>query len=387
MCDTPAVLLLSLLALSAPLDPLFDDSVIRAVAGECPAVEPSLRRRVDAQAEDLGARLALDLCRYTGTEREGARDDLASLYVVGAPYDPNLLVKRRGDYRADAERLLTEARYAGAGLVRAMVAAKSLEEAQEALSRLDGLLGKCGQLAAATLLVESVQNGATGAWPAAAVALDRHPEDLEVLEEIGRMAFLDAPHAPAPLIDAVMARGRTSARMNVLLGLLKSDRAGQCVERLARASVPTVDRPAWDALAYRCATAAGDLPQADALAANRGVRLDTRAQAQHAKLLLEANRLDEAERRLTPLLPDDPLAVHVALTLYARGGRADAVEALARKLPAGSTAKLTAATSLVEARKYGEALLLVEGACGGYSKENAVLCERIVSAARRGMGR
>jgi hypothetical protein len=381
------VLLLALHALAAAPDPLFDDSVIRAVAGDCPAAESGLRRRVDAHADDLGARLALDLCRYVGTERATARDDLRSLFVVGAPYAPGLLVKRRGDHGADAARLLSEARFAGAALVRAMVAQRSYGEAQEALAELDGLLGTCGPLAAARLLLESAQNGTSGTWPAASRTLERFPEDLDVLEEVGRMAFLDAAAAPAPLVDAVMARGRTSARLNVLLGLLKAGRARECLDREARASVATADRPAWDALVYRCAAAAGDLARADTLVTQKGLRLDTRAQAQHAELRIAAGRLDEGEALLAPLLPDDPTAVQVALALYATTGRGEAAEALARKLPAGSTARLTAATTLVQARKYGEALLLVEGTCGGYDSTNGALCERIVSATKRGLGR
>ena len=143
LCDTPAVLLFVLHALAAAPDALFDDSVILAISGECPTAEAGLRRRVDAQAADLGARLALDLCRYTGTQRTTAREDLTSLYVVGAPYDPAILVKRRGDHAADAARLLKEARLAGAAVVRVMVAARSYEEAQEALARFDVLLGSC----------------------------------------------------------------------------------------------------------------------------------------------------------------------------------------------------------------------------------------------------
>lgn len=373
-------------AFAAAPDALFDDSVILAISGECPRAEPGLDRRVDAHAEDLGARLALDLCRYTGTQRTTAREDLASLYVVGAPYDPTLLVKRRGDHEADAARLMKEARLAGAGLVRAMVAAKSYEEAQEALARLDVLLGSCGPLAAARLLLESSQNGATGVWPAASRALDRFPEDPEVLEEIGRLAFLDAPHAPPALVDAVMARGRTTARLNVLLGLLKAGRAAECVERQARSSVASADRAAWDALAYRCAAAAGDLGRADALLGKPADR-DSRARAQHAELLVAAGREGEAEALLAPLLPADPLAVQVALTLYARSGRPAEIEALARKLPADSVARLTAATALVQARRYAEALLLVEGTCTSYAGANGGVCERIVSAARRGLGR
>lgn len=386
LCDTPAVLLFVLHALAAAPDALFDDSVILAISGECPVAEAGLRRRVDAQAADLGARLALDLCRYTGTQRTTAREDLASLYVVGAPYDPAILVKRRGDHAADAARLLKEARLVGAAVVRAMVAAKSFEEAQEALPRFDVLLGSCGPLAAARLLIESAQNGATGAWPAASRTLDRFPEDADVLEEIGRMAFLDAPHAPPAVVDAVMARGRTTARLNVLLGLLKAGQAAECVDRQARGSVAAADRPAWDALAYRCAAAAGNLARADELLAKPADR-DARARAQHAELLIAAGRTPEAESLLAPLLPAEPLAVQVALTLYAKTGRAADVEALARKLPADSVARLTAATALVQSRRYAEALLLVEGTCATQAGANGPVCERIVSAARRGLGR
>lgn len=373
-------------ALAGGLDPVFDDSVVRAVGGECPAAEAGLQRRVDANADDLGARLALDLCRYTGTQRSTARTDLASLYLVGAPFDPNLLVKRRGDYTEAVARIHLEARLAGAGVVRAMVAAKSYEEAQEALSRFDLLLGSCGPLAAAGLLLESTQNGPTGVWPAASRALERFPEDLEVLEEIGRLAFADAAHAPSALIDAVMVRGRSSARLNVLLGLLKAGRGADCLERQARASVPKADQAAWEALSYRCATAAGDLARADALLGKPNDR-DPRARAQHAELLATAGRDAEAEALLTPLLPSDTTAVQVALQLYAKTGRAEAAEALARKLPADSVARLTAATTLVHARRYAEALLLVEGTCTGYTGANVASCEKIVSAAKRGLGR
>jgi hypothetical protein len=79
--------------------------------------------------------------------------------------------------------------------------------------------------------------------------------------------------------------------------------------------------------------------------------------------------------------------VQVALSLYAVAGRSDAIEALARQLPAQSTARLTAATTLVQQRKYGEALLLVEGNCAAYTDANAPLCDRVVTSAKRGLGR
>ena len=245
--QTVPVLLLVALALAGPPDVLHDDSVARALSGDCPGAEPGLRKRTDAWPEDLGARVVLDACRYAGTEPGAARTDLASLYQVGAPYDPGVLLKSRDATPADTERLRKEAQLAVETLIRAMVAKKAYEEAQTALAELEPRVGATtggpsGPTTAARLLLEHSQNGTKAIWPLVTKALAAWPEDADVLEEVARVVFDDAAHAPKEVLDAVFARGRSTAKLNGLLGLLRADRPADCLARADTFHLPAAAR-------------------------------------------------------------------------------------------------------------------------------------------------
>ncbi|GDX80431.1 hypothetical protein LBMAG42_22420 [Deltaproteobacteria bacterium] len=380
-------LLLLQLALAAPVDVLRDESVARAISGDCPGAEPGLIRRTEAIPDDLGARLVLDACRYGGTQRGMARSDLASLYNVSAPYDPGVLLKRRDSTAADVARLRREAQLALGTLVRAMVAAKEFEEAQEALAQLEPQVGESGATAALRLLIERSQNGAAPTWSLAAQTFGAYPDDPDVVEELARLTFDDAGHAAPEMLDAIFARGRSTAKFNALLGMLRNKDGAGCLARAARFSVPESERATLDAIRYRCAVAAPDLRAADALVGTSRTALDARTQALHARLLADNGRYDEALALLEPKLDAEPLAVEVALEVYAKQGRGDKVEALAADQPAGSTARLSAATALASAKQYAPALLLVEGTCAAYSGKNAALCTKLVDVSHRGLGR
>jgi len=382
------VLLLALAsALAAPPDVLHDDSIARAISGDCPGAEPGLRRRVDALPDDLGARLALDACRYSGTERDIARTDLLSLYRVSAPYDPGVLLKSRESKAADVAYLRREAQMAFETLLRAMVDKKAFEDAQLALASLEPMVGESGPTAASRLLLEHAQNGVKAIWPLATASLARFPDDADVIEEVARVVFDDGAHAPKEVLDAIFTRGRTSAKLNALLGLLRADRAADCLTRADTFRVAEADRDKLPPILYRCAVAAKDTARADTIVAAGTKGLDARVIAAHARLRLEAGREAEALALVEPLAPKEAAAVGVVLEVYARQGDTAKIDALARELPAGSTARLTAASTLVTARKYGAALLLVEGTCGTYTGADATSCTRIVDAAHHGLGK
>lgn len=380
-------LLLLAAALAAPIDVLRDDSVARAISGDCPGAEPGLIRRTEAIPDDLGARLALDACRYGGTQRGMARTDLASLYNVSAPYDPGVLLKRRDSTAGDVARLRREAQLALSALVRAMVTAKAFEEAQEALFELEPQVGESGTTAALRLLIERSQNGAAPTWRLASTVFAAYPDDPDVIEELARLTFDDAAHAAPEMLDAIFARGRSTAKFNALLGMLRNKDGAACLARAGRFSVPESERATLDAIRYRCAVAAPDLKAADALVASSRPALDSRTLALHARLLADNERYEEALALVEPKLEAEPLAVEVALEVYAKQGRGDKVEALAAKQPAGSTARLSAATALATAKHYAPALLLVEGTCAAYTGSNAALCTKIVAVSHRAMGR
>ncbi|MSQ02319.1 MAG: hypothetical protein EXR71_10590 [Myxococcales bacterium] len=380
------VLLLSL-CLAAPVDALSDNSVAYALGGDCPGAESGLRRRVEASPDDIPARLALAFCRFGGTEAGTARADLQSLYLVGAPFDPGTLAKRRNADPAALARLREQGQAALGLLVSTMAARRSFSEAREALDILEPMVGESAPTVAARIGLERTQNGPKLAWPLVSAAVARFPEDANVLEEAGRLTFDDAPNAPSALVDAVLIRGRPTAKLNALLGFLRSGNAVACLTYGARAGVATADRPAWDALRYRCAAAAGDLVAADALATTARLPLDALAAAQHARLLSAAGRDDEAIGLATPHAAGNALAAEVLFGIYARQGRSSDLEALAASLPVASTGRLSAATALVNTRQFASALLLVEGSCGAYVDAEATLCGRVVAAARRGLGR
>lgn len=382
-----AVLLLLTVAWSAPLDVIRDESVARALSGDCAGAEPGLLRRTEALPDDLGARLALDACRYGGTERGTARSDLASLYRIGATYDPGVLLKRRDSTPADVARLAREAQLALAALVRAMVAAKAYPEAQEALSEVEPQVGVSGPTAAARILVERSQSGATSTWALASRTFSTWPDDADVLEELARLVFDDALSAPDSLLDAIFARGRSTAKFNALLGLLRAKQPAKCLERSGRFTVPDAERATLAAIAYRCAVAAPNLVVADGLLTSHRSAMDARTLALHARLRADNGSYEEALDLVEPKLAVEPLAVEVALEVYAKQGRGDKVEALAAQQPAGSLARLSAATALATARQFAPALLLVEGTCGAYTDKNAALCAKIVSTAHRGLGK
>lgn len=372
---------------AAPVDALSDNSVAYALGGDCPGAESGLRRRVDASPDDIPARLALAACRFGGTEAGTARADLQSLYLVGAPFDPGTLSKRRNADPAALTRLREQGQSALGLLVATMAGKRSFSEAREALDILEPMVGESGPTAAARIGLERTQNGPKLAWPLASAALARFPEDANVLEEAGRLTFDDATHAPGALVDAVLVRGRPTAKMNSLLGFVRAGKTAECLTYGARAGVAAADRPAWDALRYRCAAAAGDLVAADALATTGKPPLDTLASAQHARLLAGAGRDDEAIGLAAPRATDNAVAAEVLFGIYARLGRTSDLEALAASLPAGSTGRLAAATALVNSRQFAPALLLVEGSCSAYVDANAALCAKVVASARRGLGR
>ena len=387
MWQTPPVLFLISVCIAAPLDALSDNSVAYALGGDCPGAESGLLRRVDASPDDIPARLALAACRFGGTEVGTARVDLQSLYLVGAPFDPGALAKRRNADPAALVRLREQGQSALELLVVTMAGKRCFSEAREALDILEPMVGESGATAAARIGLERTQNGPRLAWPLASAAMARFPEDASVLEAAGRLIFDDAANAPAGLVDAVLVRGRPTAKMNALLGFLRAGKAAECLTYSARAGVAAADRPSWDALRYRCAASAGDLTAADALATTGKAPLDALAAAQHARMLAAAGRDDEAIALAAPRATDNAIAAEVLFGIYARLGRTSDLEALAASLPAGSTGRLAAATALVNTRQFAAALLLVEGSCAAYVDANAALCAKVVASARRGLGR
>ncbi len=378
------LILLATFAFAAPPDPATDDSVRRALAGDCPGAEPGLLRRVEATADDVPARLALDACRYAGTERGGARVDLEDLFRVGAPFDPSLLTRRRGTDPAAAARLQKEAELAALLVVQAMVAIQAYEEAQAALPELAQSVGDCGPLAAAAVLVDRGYNGPAAAWKAAERGVAAFLEDPEVLEVAGRLVFEDATQAPPALVDAVLIRGRPSARLNVLLGLLRANKAQECVARAATTPAADADRPALDAVRYRCAAAAGDLATADTLRVSLRPPVDEAATILHAQLLDRSGRETDALGLVVGLVAKADAAAELAITIHARNGRAAEAEAVAAGTAPGSFARLSAGTQLLKLREYARVRLLLEGTCEKYGGAHAALCARALEAARAG---
>ncbi|MBM4365456.1 MAG: hypothetical protein FJ102_04525 [Deltaproteobacteria bacterium] len=374
-------------AMAATFDIVTDDSVTRAALGNCPSAEPRLLDRVDRDPDDLAARVALDGCRVGGAALETALADLASLYQVGAPFDPGLLLKRRDTQPGDREKLLKEAQVAGGFLVRALVEKKRWSDAQVALYEMDKRVGASAPLAAAKVVVERGQNGAAAAWTPATTALYTYPEDADVLEQVALVVFDDGARAPADVIDAVLVRGRPSAKLNVLIGLARAGRGKDCLARVDSVRVPEDYAVRLRAASYRCAVTGRDLDRASAIVAKGSTGLDARVMAEHAEIWLSQGANEAAYDLVEPIVMEDSKAAEVALRALQAMGRDAEMTALAAKLPSTSVARLAAAVALFNARRYDAALALLPLDCFVYSGTNVQLCESARLGSLRAPGR
>ena len=374
-------------ALAGEIDILDDDSVTRAVIGQCHHVESRLADRVDRDPDDLAARLALDGCRLGGAAVESARADLASLYQVGAPFDPGMLLRRRDSTTADRARLLREAQLAAGFVVRSFVELRRYAEAQEALYEMDKRVGASAPLAAATISVERAQNGPAAAWPVVSAAIMAYPEDPDVLEQAARVIFDDGARAPTAVVDAVVVRGRPSAKLNALIGLARGGRGADCLARVDSVRVPDDHAAALRSAAYRCAVAVRDIDRANAIVAKGSTGLDARVMAEHAEIWLAEGAYEPALDMVTPLVTQDSKAAEVALRALQALGREAEMATLATKLPSNSVARLGAAVALYNARRYDAVLALLPSDCAVYAGSNQELCESARAGSVRNLGR
>lgn len=362
---------------AAEVDLLTDDAVAQAAAGRCAVVERRLQSRVDRNPDDLAARLALNACRIGGTERATGERDLASLYQVGGPFDPARLVPSVALDPKQRGRLVSDAQLAASFVVRAWVAANALPQAQQAFSQLEARVGLGPSLAAAQIGLERSQNGAAVGWRFAIDATERFPESLEVLDEVGVLAFDDLRPAPAALIDAVLVRGRPTAKLNVLYGFARAGRGAECLLKSEQLGVDAEWTEQLRRARYRCAAAAGDLAAADSIAATGVSEFDPRLRGEHAALRLAAGRAEDALALVRGVESNDARTTEVTVRALSALGRRSELSAFARGLPAGSTPRLSAAVVLFNAGDVSSAKALVAGTCTAYQAENAVICSRM----------
>lgn len=374
-------------ALAGEIDILQDDSVTRAVLGQCPRVESRLADRVDASPDDLAARLALDGCRIGGAAVATARADLQSLYQVGAPFDPGTLLRRRDSTADDRVRLQREAQQAAGFVVRSFVDQKLYPEAQLALYEMEKRVGASAPLAAARIAVERAQNGPSSAWPVATAAIVAYPEDADVLEQAARVVFDDGARAPAEVVDAVIVRGRPSAKLNVLLGLARGGRGADCLARADSVRVPDDQASALRSATYRCAVAARDVERANAIVAKGSTGLDARVMAEHAEIWLTQGAAEPALDLVKPWVTEDSKAAEVALRALQALGRDTEMATMAANLPSNSVARLGAAVALYNARRYDTVLALLPSDCAVYQGPNADLCASARAGSLRNLGR
>jgi hypothetical protein len=322
-----------------------------------------------------------------GTQLETARSDLHSLYQVGAPFQPGMLLKRRDATSEGRERLVYEAKLAAGFLVRSLADRKLYPEAQEALAELEHRVGEGGPLAAARVAVERGQNGTASTWPLAAAAVRAYPEDPDVLEQVALVIFDDGAAAPDEVVDAVVVRGRQSAKLNALLGLARAGRAADCLRRVDGVYVTASHVTELRAVTYRCAVGARDLERANRILAKGSTGLDARVMAEHAELWLAAGAAEPAWTLVEPLVLADSKAAEVGLRALAALGREAEMASLAASLPSNSVARLGAAVAAYNERRYELAWSLLPSDCAVYTGSNAALCQAARSGAARALGK
>ena len=364
-------------ALAAEFDVLADDSVGLAAAGRCADVEVRLERRVDRNPDDLGARLALDACRIGGNERTTGERDLASLFHVGAPFEPALVAKGRVLDAAQRARLQGEAQLAATMVVRALSKLKAFGAAQAAWADLEPRVGTCGILDAARIGLEHAQNGVAQGWKAAAVAMQRHPDSPDVWDEVALLTFEDATPATGAVLDALLLRGRPTAKLNVFYGLARGGRGAECLLLIDKVTFTHEWQGKAHQVQYRCATAAGDLAAADSIAADGLLGLELRLRAEHAAMRLVANRPADALALVAGSEGSDSRTAEVTVRALVALGRRDELAAFAKALPTGSIPRLSAAVTLFNNGDRAIARELVANTCTEYTEQNAVLCSRM----------
>jgi hypothetical protein len=372
---------------AATFDLVADDAVYRALSGACPEVEHRLQSRIDRDPADLAARLALDGCRVGGTEEATAAADLRSLYEVGAPFDPAALLKRKDVTADDLAKVRREAQAAAAWMVRQLASKGYYQDAQLAASHLEDRVGRSGSMTAARVGLERMQNGAAGTWRFAAAALQAWPEDVDVLEELGMMVYDDGAGAPAALVDAVLVRGRATAKLNALVGLARGGRGADCLSRAGSIFVPEDFEEKLRQTTYRCAIAAKDLTSADRIARSGLRQLDARQRGEHGGLLVDAGRPADAIGIVRDVATADPKCTETAFRALAALGDTAGMAELAAQLPPDNIGRLTAAVALYNARNFETALSLMQGGCERFVGQNAVLCTRVVDGSRRALNR
>lgn len=377
MTYTVAMVLFVAVALAAGVDVVTDDAVRLASAGRCVEVESRLERRTERNPDDLAARLALDACRISGTLRASGERDLAGLFQVGAPFEPQGLAKGKLLAPEEVALLREDAQLAATMVIRAFIKLKAYSSAQRAWAELDPLIGRCGAMDAAKVALEHAQNGTAMGWSTAVEAMERHPDSLDVLDEVGLLAFADATRLTGSVLDAVVVRGRPTAKLNLFYGLARSGRGAECLTLVERVSFADEWKDEIRQLRYRCATAAPDLAAADVLAAAGLDDLDPRLRGEHAALRLAAGRAADALVLLRGIEGLDARSTEVTVRSLTTLGKKAELAAFAQALPPGSVPRLSAAVTLYNGGDVAAARALTAGGCEAYTGQNAVLCGRI----------
>lgn len=377
MTYTVVMVLWVALSWAAGIDLVADDAVRLAAGGRCVEVERRLEVRTERNPDDLAARLALDACRISGTQRASGERDLAGLFQVGAPFEPGGLAKGRLLAPEEVAILRDDAQLGATMVIRAFIKLKAYSSAQRAWAELEPQVGRCGAMDAAKVALEHAQNGTAMGWRTAVEAMQRHPDSLDVLDEVGLLAFADATLAVGPVLDAVVVRGRPTAKLNLFYGLARGGRGAECLTLVEKVSFADEWKDEVRQLRYRCATAAPDLAAADGLASNGLDDLDPRLRGEHAALRLAAGRAADALDLVRGIEGLDARSTEVTVRALTTLGKMGELATFAQGLAPGSIPRLSAAVTLYNGGDVAAARALTAGGCEAYTGQNAVLCTKM----------
>lgn len=234
----------------------------------------------------------------------------------------------------------------------------------------------------------------------AAAALTVHGRALDHALQRLLGALPEPPIQPVGPSEAALARWAPPAQLpaptisleyQVRAALWDSERDAfaSCASRALEAPAEPGDaRDALVLLGYQCALQADDLAAADRLGASLGPSLDVPAELRlnHARLLLNAHRTDEARQVLDAIGPVDPSLQEglASMRLWLASARHDR-KALAQaaadpSLPAG--VRLQAAEYLIHLGRWSEAARILRTTCPQLTGAAKAHCEALYDDAR-----
>lgn len=328
---------------------------------------------IAADARRADARLVRGKAHHALGNFPAARADLEVALQGDTWVDAHQNGSMSGIVRQSHEDALRAALAEGAGLLIEMqVNAGETAAARRRLQQARQQLGDAWSLDLAEARIQRAEGNEPAGW-----ALVRpHLQQAVVLDAVGRWAIDRPAGVPEDILLSLSRSSRWQDQYNLAVVYYRRQAYAQCLQTVgASSSLPP--QPSLLALGHRCAVFSEELPSADRfLAAVSRENCRDVDRANHARLLLQASRPEDALDALDGITDPAalPLSAAVALRAHVALGQWDAAVLLSASNTAADQYWL--ATQLVAMDRGSDALRLFSQSCSQLDEPQRSDCQR-----------